>query len=198
MEARRALERAKLAMKDEALDQGKEIAQDWIPQEMLYATRSGSSAVGNRGPRQIVQDGGNPKKGGQLMGADGTWQLLRREGWERNFPDVKPEDCGFGITKVLGIPVICRYRDTEGRDDLEWGKQCLAERVEQLEARLARLEEEGLEVRKVPISGRVDRKTDLMNAIAECEAKSEYPYSRRCLEAVRWFEANCEEHTVWT
>lgn len=141
------------------------------------------------------------------MGADGHHMMMRREDWDKDFSDVKPEDCGIYPATILGIKALSVYWDTEGRDFGDYGKQGLAENLEGQEKQRQAIQDGGTDGVLVvsryggPYGSSRDvtlRLDDTEKRIATIEANPDLPYSKRCKEAADWFLANAEDRVVWT
>lgn len=154
------------------------------------------------------------------MGADGHWMLMRVADWTAKYPDVKPLDCGFGLTTVLGTPVVCQYWDSERDCEPLSPKYGLAERALGLHNLLDLIDKDGsngqLCIKSAVAPHRTAKKgsrayegyltsydwtvekSPIEADLATIEADPDLPYSKRCLEAKAWFESEAENHTLWT
>lgn len=138
------------------------------------------------------------------MGADGTFQIVKKEDWDKNCPNVSPSDCGLSTRTLVGVEIVCGYHDTEGRDWEEFGKQGLVDSLESHQARLKLVKEEGIDgiyrkTSRVPMlpTLRIEQATE-EKAIAEILASPNLEYARKCAVAAKWFSDNAEDITVWT
>ena len=122
------------------------------------------------------------------MGADGHWLLLRVEEWERQYPDIPPEDCGLVKVVVLGVHAVAAYSDTNGINDMEYGKQSLASELRGSLSSLKYWQGKDCAFEAAKYQQAIDR----------IKQHADLAYSQRCLEAAEWFLAKAEDHQVWT
>jgi len=137
------------------------------------------------------------------MGADGHIQYVSLAVWKANFPEVNSRDIGLYIKNICGVRIVAGYVDTNGLDWSEYGKHCLAAQEEYHRYWIDKIKKEGKD-------GSLIQKSIVFNypkkhTLAEHQAaldailsNSDYEYSKKCWEAKKWFEKNCEDWTVWT
>lgn len=146
------------------------------------------------------------------MGADGDWQLMRREVFVAEWPDVDLREIGLTQPTVLGVEAVGRYSDTNGIDDFDYSPATdTAKRYRLLVQWLARFDEpsERMDIageaptRVLKLSGYYGtEKYDEAALIEELQGIEAdgiaLATSQRHLEAQEWFEVHAESHRVWT
>jgi len=139
------------------------------------------------------------------MGADGTIQYVSLENWQKNCPKVTCLDIGLYIKDVCGVEIVAGYWDTSGIEWGEYGKQGLAKREESCRHRIKLVDEKGINgVYERESKGMysppriIIRKVEEEQKLNEILNNPDYVHSVRCLQAEKWFQANCEEWIVWT
>lgn len=140
------------------------------------------------------------------MGADGTIQYVSFEKWQENCPEVDCSDIGLCVKDICRVAIVAGYCDTNGIEWGEYGEQCLAERAESCRHRIKLVEEEGKNgIYERKSSGGmysppdiIIRKSDEEQKLNKILNNPNYVHSAKCLQAQKWFQANCENWIVWT
>lgn len=142
------------------------------------------------------------------MGADGSLYLMRADVFAAEWPGVTPEQCGLREATVLGVPAVCAYSDTEGRDDFEYSIASKWERLTWRRNQMKRLEADGkgkpgersvvFERRPGGWSLPAIVETEVLADIALLEDDPEIEVSKRVFDAIDWFEKHAEAIVVWT
>ncbi len=139
------------------------------------------------------------------MGADGTIQYVSLENWQENCPEVACWDIGLYLKTICGVTIVVGYWDT---NDIEWGEygnQHLAVTEKSCRYRIKLVDKEGVNgIYERKSSGGmysppdiIIRKSDEEKKLNEILNSPDYVHSVKCLQAKKWFEANCENWTVW-
>ena len=140
------------------------------------------------------------------MGADGTIQYVSLEKWQENCPEVDCSDIGLYVKDVCGVLIVAGYWDTNDIDWREYGKQHLAAKEESCRHRIKLVDEEGENgvYKRKSSGGRYSppditiRKSEEEQKLNEILNSPDYAHSAKCLQAQKWFQANCENWTMWT
>jgi hypothetical protein len=133
------------------------------------------------------------------MGADGHWYLVRFSDFAEKFPDLNAQDVGLWRVIVLGVEALSAYQDTNGRNDMEYGKGIseLAE-LRHLQYRLEHGKRERDDF-KSPFRPLTEKERAEAEArIAALEGSPDRQLWARLQEARDWFTKNAEDHCVWT
>jgi hypothetical protein len=115
------------------------------------------------------------------MYTEGLMYIMRRDEWDRMYPDVNPLSIGCRESTVFGVPVLTAYHDDYHIRDDFWSLPAPSLALE-LESLYSSLEDCD--------SSRTRR--EIEREIARIERNPDLAHSRQCLEAQRWFQEKAE------
>jgi hypothetical protein len=113
--------------------------------------------------------------------AEGLLYIMRRDEWDRMYPDVDPLSIGCRESTVFGESVLTAYHDYYHIHDNFWNRPALFLALE-LESLYSRLED--------CTTSRSHR--EIEREIALIERNHDLAHSRQCLEAQRWFQEKAD------
>lgn len=125
--------------------------------------------------------------------------LIRKDLFDKKFPDIKYSDLGLSSTKILGIDVYCGYCDTNSKSFRENANINLAVQAKYNRKEIQEIKDHGIDgswSRESVHSNRIIKTTDEKEntSLDGVMIDPEYKQHVKNYEALTWFEENAEKH----